>query len=313
LYPGLLGTGAGSLALVTHEQAASAKGLALAFLAVPHTAAQQVAGTLLARGTTVIDLSADFRLKDAQAYERWYGVPHTAQELLATAVYGLPELCREELRSVAAGVAEGTPALIANPGCYPTATTLAALPALAAGLLEDAPLVANAISGVSGAGRAATSTTHFCSADSDLAAYGAATHRHTPEIEQALAQAAGRPVSVVFTPHLAPLKRGMVSTVVAPLAQGIGPAQVEEAYAERYADEPFVAMMPFGTMPHSAHVAGTNRALVGIAVDERAGRLVASCAIDNLGKGAASQAVQNANLALRLPEDAGLVSLPPLV
>jgi N-acetyl-gamma-glutamyl-phosphate reductase len=286
--------------------AAEAQGLELAFLAVPHGAAMAMAPLLLAKGISVVDLSADFRLRDPALFEQWYGLAHSAPELLPGAIYGLTELARPALAAAAEARASGRAALVANPGCYPTASVLAAAPALKAGLVGEGPLVFNAISGVSGAGRKPTATTHFCSASADLAAYGATRHRHTPEIAQALCALAGRCLPVVFTPHLAPLVRGMVSTAVLPLAPGLGQQDCWDAYQEAYAGEPFVRLLPVGTMPHSAAVAGTNNAHLGLAFDDPSGSLVVSCAIDNLGKGAASQALQNANLLFGLPEDAGL-------
>ena len=185
------------------------------FLAVPHTAALAAAPGFLERGISVIDLSADFRLKDPAVYEKGYKVPHTQTELLARAAFGLPELTGDELARAAAEHAAGEPVLVACAGCYPTATSLAAAPAVRAGLVrEDAPIVVDAVSGVTGAGKKATQRTHFCFADANVEAYGVGTHRHTPEIEQIL----GAPGRVVFTPHLAPLGRGLLSTVTLPLA-----------------------------------------------------------------------------------------------
>jgi len=304
LYPALRGRC--QLAFEPHEAVFAADGLQLAFLAVPHTAAMALAPRLLAAGVAVVDLSADFRLSDAAVFEQWYAAAHTAPELLDQAVYGLVEVERAALAASAAGQAAGRPALVANPGCYPTASILAVYPALAAGLVADVPLVINAISGVSGAGRKATATTHFCHADASLKAYGATTHRHTPEIEQELARIAGRLQPVVFTPHLAPLVRGMVSTVVLPLAEGADVQQCLAAYEQAYAAEPFVQFLGFGAMPDSASVSGGNHAHVGIAFDARTNSLVASCAIDNLGKGAAAQAIQCANIVFGYPEACGL-------
>ncbi|MDR2108251.1 MAG: N-acetyl-gamma-glutamyl-phosphate reductase [Coriobacteriales bacterium] len=314
LYPALLGVTEKSFVPHAAVLEAAANGeLQLAFLAVPHTAAMDLAPTLLAKGATVIDLSADFRLQDAALYEQWYGVAHRAPELLKRAVYGLVELNRAALHDAAAQRAAGTAALVANPGCYPTASALAAWPALQAGLAAEGPLVINAISGVSGAGRKPTQTTHFCSASDDLAAYGATTHRHTPEIAQTLSAVAERPLTVIFTPHLAPLVRGMVSTVVIPLQPGVALEECRQAYLAACADQPFLQLLEPGQMPHSAAVAGTNNAHIGIAFDGASNSLVASCAIDNLGKGAAAQAVQSANLLFGLPEDSGLKGVAAVV
>jgi N-acetyl-gamma-glutamyl-phosphate reductase len=324
LYPSLCGHT--KLCFSSHADALAQAELQLVFLAVPHTVAMTMAATLLARNVAVVDLSADFRLKDAASYAQWYDAEHCAPELLPHAVYGLPEVNRAVLRAQAESWQDATaaitttaktasmPPLVANPGCYPTATTLAIAPALAAGLVNTtSPVVVNAISGVSGAGRNSTAATHFCSVSDDLCAYGATTHRHTPEIAQVLSDLAGRALHVIFTPHLAPLKRGMVSTVVAPLCVSANVDALKEAYAQAYTDEPFVHLLPSGTMPHSAAVAGGNHAQVGIAYDAATHSLVASCALDNLGKGAASQAIQNANIIFGLPETEGLDTLVPLV
>ncbi|MCL1890898.1 MAG: N-acetyl-gamma-glutamyl-phosphate reductase [Coriobacteriia bacterium] len=328
LYPALLQAGSKDLVLVAHSEAMTGIDFDVAFLAVPHTAAFAIAPSLLERGIAVVDLSADFRLKDAATYEQWYEVAHTAPELLDHAVYGLPELNRLELKEKVQAWQEGMggpagdkhslPPLVANPGCYPTATALACAPALKAGLhAKNAPIIVNAISGVSGAGRKATQTTHFCSASDDLCAYGATSHRHTPEIAQTLSGVAEHELKVVFTPHLAPLKRGMVSTVVLPLAKELSAAEakaaLEQAYAEAYSNEPFVSLLLFGTMPHSSSVAGTNYAQVGCAYDAHSHSLVASCAIDNLGKGAAGQAIQNANILFGFDETQGLDAVAPVV
>ncbi len=274
-------------------------------LAVPHTAALKSAPGFIARGTSVIDLSADFRLKDAAVYEKWYKVPHTQPELLAQAAFGLPELTGDELARVAKERAAGAPALVACAGCYPTATSLAAAPAIRAGFVrDDAPIVVDAVSGVTGAGKKATQRTHFCFADANVEAYGVGTHRHTPEIEQIL----GAPGRVVFTPHLAPLGRGLLSTVTLPLAAD-APRDIDayvQLYREAYASSPFVSVLDAGAQPRTASVAGTNRAHIGLALSEPAHALVATGAIDNLGKGAAGQAVQCANIVFGLPQDAGL-------
>jgi len=314
LYPALLGrTG---LAFTTHESVvdAGAPCCDVAFLAVPHTAALAMAPALLRRGCTVIDLSADFRLTSPAVYEQWYGTPHTEPGLLAHAVYGLPELNRAQLAALAMQDAD-KPVLVASPGCYPTASALAAAPAFAAGLVDaEAPVVINAISGVSGAGRTPTMGTQYCGANEDVHAYAATTHRHTPEIEQTLSRVAGMPVTVSFTPHLAPLTRGLVATATLRLAAGATLQGVERAYAQAYGDEPFVRVLPTGAMPQTSAVAGTNKAQVGIALDARAGVLVASCAIDNLGKGASAQAIQSANIVYGFDETSGLEhALAPLV
>lgn len=310
IYPGLLGTC--GLTLVEPAVEDLAASCDLVFLAVPHTAALAMAPALTAAGVKVVDLSADYRLADPAVYEAWYA-PHTSPDLLAQAVYCIPELNRADVAALAARPA-AAPRLVANPGCYPTATTLAAAPALKAGLLAaGATVVVDAISGVSGAGKGCNARTHYCSADENVEAYGVAKHRHTPEIEQNFARLAGTDVPVVFTPHLAPLKRGLLSTVYLPLAAGTTAADVRDVYAAAYEGEAFVRVLPEGRQPRTASVAGSNRAQVGAVVDERRGMLVATCAIDNLVKGAAGQAVQNANLLCALDERLGLDAPAPLI
>ncbi len=275
----------------------------VAFLAVPHSAALDLAPGLLAAGMTVIDASADYRLKDPEVYERWYGVPHTSPELLPDAVYGLPEIDRSALPGAR---------LVACPGCYPTATLLAAAPALEAGIVGDARIFVDAKSGVAGAGRSASPTTHFATVNEATAAYKVCVHRHTPEIEQGLSLVAGRRVRAVFAPHLVPMTRGLLSTVYLDLATEITLSEAVDIYQARYAGEPFITICAPGYMPSTAHVRGTNRAHIGLAVDP-AGALVVSCAIDNLVKGTAGQAIQCANLVLGFDETAGLIHPVPVV
>ena len=312
VYPAF--AGACDLVLSLPEPDAIAAAADVAFLAVPHTASLALTPELLARGVTVLDLSADYRLRDAAVYQDWYATPHTSPELLGRTVYGLPELFRTGLAELAARCAAGEAVLVAVPGCYPTATALAAAPALAAGLATGDLVIADAISGVSGAGRGCTARTHYCHANESVEAYGVAKHRHTPEIEQTLTDVAGREMSVVFTPHLAPLTRGLLSTVYLEAAPDATAEDVRAAYERAYADEPLVTVMPAGQMPATASVAATARAQVGVALDDRRRRtIVASCAIDNLGKGAAAQAVQCANVVLGLPEACGLLAPAPLI
>ncbi len=286
--------------------------LDLAFLAVPHTVGMQMAPLLLKRGISVIDLSADFRLHETGIYEMWYGTPHVAPELIERAVYGMPEVYRTALAVLAQKRAEhGEAALVANPGCYPTASVLAALPVVKAGLMDAQEiLVINAISGVSGAGKAPTATTQFCLANESLGAYGVTTHRHTPEIAQTLSQVAGHKIALQFTPHLAPLNRGMVATVTMRLSEATAERtdaqSIWQLYATAYENEPFVQMLPQGLMPKSGNVKYGNYAHVGVAWDASTRMVVASCAIDNLGKGAAAQAVQCANILFSLNETEGL-------
>ena len=302
VYPAF--TGVSDLVFLPHD-AAEVKASKAVFLAVPHKAAMAQVPGLLEAGVSVFDLSADYRLKDAAVYAQWYGVEHTSPELLDKVAFGLPEITRDELDRAAAECAAGEAALVACAGCYPTATSLAAFPAVSAGWVS-APVVVQAISGVTGAGRSANERTHFCHANENVEAYGVGTHRHTPEIEQIL----GLPGGVLFIPHLAPLSRGLLSTVTMHLtdeaADGFSVDTAVQRYREHYASSPFVTVLDAPSQPQTASVAGSNRAQVGLAYDSRTKTLVGTCAIDNLCKGAAAQAVQCANIVFGLPEDAGL-------
>lgn len=242
VYPGLAGiTGLAFSAPVAEDIAAAAD---VAFLAVPHTASLALTPALIAAGVSVIDLSADYRLKDVSVYEEWYGVKHTSPELLDEAVYGLPEHARKDLARLAEKRESGKAVLVAAPGCYPTATALASVPALEAGFVSGDLVISDAISGVTGAGRTPNARTHFCHADECVEAYGVAHHRHTPEMEQTLSAAARRPISVVFTPHLAPLKRGLLATVYLPMAEDVTADEFFGAYAARYEKEPLSRCCP---------------------------------------------------------------------
>jgi N-acetyl-gamma-glutamyl-phosphate reductase len=302
VYPAL--TGATDLAFAAPDPDRIAECASVALLAVPHTAALDLAPKLLERGVTVIDMSADYRLQDPGTYEAWYGTPHTSPELLPEAVFGLPEMDRSRLEGAR---------LVACPGCYPTATVLAAMPALEAGLMVGSKLLVDAKSGVSGAGRSATAGTHYVAVNESVAPYKVGAHRHTPEIEQALSANAGREVRVTFAPHLVPMTRGLLSTVYIDVQAGFSTSDAVALYRGRYCDEPFVHVREAGAMPSTAEVRGSNRAAVGVTVDERTGTLVAACAIDNVGKGAAGQAVQCLNAVLGYPEMEGFDRPAPVV
>jgi len=265
------------------------EGLDLVFCGLPHGASQAIVPEVAERVKWVLDLSADFRLKDPALYPQWYGAEHHAPELLSEFVYGLPELFRDELVG-ASGVAV--------PGCYPTAAALALAPLVRAGAVETTGLVVDAASGVSGAGRALKHTSHFCTVDEDFAAYGLLDHRHTPEIEQVLG------AQVLFTPHLAPMVRGILATCYARPTSSTTTDEVLDLLREAYADEPFVQVID--GVPTTKAVLGSNSAFVTARADERTGWVLALCAIDNLVKGASGQAVQCANLLAGLPETTGL-------
>jgi N-acetyl-gamma-glutamyl-phosphate reductase len=260
-----------------------------AIVAYPHGAAAPVVAELRARGVRVVDLSADFRLRDRGIYEQWYR-EHQAPELLSAAVYGLPERYRDRIRQAD---------LVANPGCYPTAAVLALAPLASTGRIRD--VVVDAKSGVSGAGRAATEKTHFVTVDENVSAYGVPRHRHTPEIEQELA-ALGAELMITFTPHLMPLDQGELVSCYVSLADG--ELDLAALYHDAYDAEPFVELT--SAPPGVRDVRETNFCRLSIHRDERTGRAIVFSAIDNLWKGAASQAVQNLNLMFGLPEDEGI-------
>jgi N-acetyl-gamma-glutamyl-phosphate reductase len=266
-------------------------GLDVVFLGLPHEASMSLAPQLVGRVGCVVDLSAAFRLKDAALYPRWYGFDHDQPELLAEAVYGLPERHRDELEGAR---------LVATPGCYVTAATLALAPLLDAGLIESTGLIVDAASGVSGAGRAPTPTNAFCTVDENFVAYGLLDHRHTPEIEQNLA------AQVLFTPHLVPMNRGILATCYARPRPGVevSTESLIAVLAEAYATEPFV--IAIDGSPSTKATLGSNAAHVTARYDERTGFVMALCAIDNLTKGASGGALQSANIALGLDESAGL-------
>jgi N-acetyl-gamma-glutamyl-phosphate reductase len=312
VYPSLLGIC--DITLSTPDVDAIAASADVVFLAVPHTASLLLTPSLIKQGLTVIDLSADYRIEDPEIYESWYGVKHTSSELLNQAVYGLPELNREELLALSQKYKKGEPVLVAAPGCYPTATALAALPALEAGVVEGDLVISDAISGVSGAGRTPSERTHYCHANESVEAYSVAGHRHTPEMEQTLSHAAGRTISVIFTPHLAPLTRGLLATVYLPIRKGITKEELQLLYERRYAREPMVTVLAGGVMPQTSSVAGSARAQIGLALDVRLHHMaIVSCAIDNLGKGAAGQAVQAANIVCGLSETMGIAAPAPII
>lgn len=300
VFPHLAGTPGADTVLAPADPAAL-DGCDLVFLATPHAASLELAPPLLAQGSAVVDLSGAFRLP-AAVFSQWYGLDHTAPEL-APAAYGLPELFGSE---IAAAAAPGGTRLVAGPGCYPTAALLALAPL--AGLVDPASVVVAGLSGTSGAGKGLRDDLHVTHAGANVAPYGAPRHRHTPEIEQGWAAACGldEPLPVTFTPHLVPTARGLIATVTATLADGVDADSVRDAYETAYADAPFVTVLADGTWPATAHVRGGNGAHVGVAVDGRSGRVTAACAIDNLGKGAAGQALQAANLLCGEPETAGL-------
>jgi N-acetyl-gamma-glutamyl-phosphate reductase len=261
------------------------------FFATPNGTAMQLVPGLLAAGVRVIDLAADFRLKEAALWEQWYGVPHACPELLEEAVYGLPELGREAIAGAR---------LIANPGCYPTAVILGLLPLLEAGLIDGAHLIADAKSGVSGAGRKAAVPTLLAEAAESFKAYGVPGHRHLPEIRQSLEGIAGEPVGLVFVPHLVPMIRGIHATLYARLVAD--PGDLQSVYSGRYGAEPFVDVLPAGSHPETRSVRGANHCRLAVHRPQGGETVVVLSVIDNLVKGAAGQAVQNMNIMFGLEE-----------
>jgi len=266
------------------------------FCALPHATTQGVIRDLPAH-VKIVDLSADFRLRDPAAYEQWYGGAHSATDLQKTAVYGLPEFYRAEI---------ATARLVASTGCYVATGVTPLIPLVEQGLIDLDSIVVDAKSGVSGAGRAAREGTLFAEVSEGFHAYGVGSHRHTAEYDQELSRAAGRPVEVTFTPHLIPQNRGILATIyVAGEADAI-----HAALAARFAPEPFVDVMPLGTLPHTRHVRGSNYQRIGVVPDRRAGRTILVSVLDNLVKGASGQAIQNANVMHGLPETTGLLQQP---
>lgn len=266
------------------------------FFATPHGVAHSMAVSILNTGTRVIDLSADFRLKDADEWEKWYGMPHGARELLPQAVYGLPEVNREAIRNAR---------LIAVPGCYPTSVQLGLIPLLEKGLIDEQMIIADCKSGVSGAGRGAKVGSLFCEAGESMHAYSVKGHRHLPEIKQGLTRAAGKAVNLTFVPHLTPMIRGIHATLYAQ-TRGLTQAHLQSIYEERYANEPFVDVMPAGQHPTTRSVRGSNFCRVAVHYHEATGQIIVLSVIDNLVKGASGQGVQNMNIMFGLDEYAGL-------
>jgi N-acetyl-gamma-glutamyl-phosphate reductase len=267
------------------------------FYATPHAVAMKTARALLERGVRVIDLSADFRLQDIDVWEQWYGHPHECADLVPEAVYGLPEINRERIRDAR---------LIAVPGCYPTSVQLGFLPLLEKGLVDTQHLIADAKSGVSGAGRKAAIGGLLTEASESLSAYGVLGHRHLPEISQGLNQFAGQPVRLTFIPHLTPMIRGINATLYAPLNAGADGASLQALFEERYRDEPFVDVLPAGKFPATRNVRGSNRCQISVSYLQQSGMVVVLSCIDNLVKGASGQAIQNMNIMFGVEESKGL-------
>lgn len=271
-------------------------GIDLVFCALPHATTQAVLKDVPAR-IKIVDLSADFRLADPAAYEKWYGHPHAALDLQREAVYGITEFARDKVAKAR---------LVANPGCYTTAGQLPVIPLLEAGAIDPDRIVIDAKSGVSGAGRAAKEANLFTEVSEGFHAYGVGHHRHMAELDQGFSAAAGRPVVASFTPHLLPQNRGIEATIYVDCVAGKTPRDLHDILAARFAGEEFVKVLPFGTVPHTRHVRGSNYVHMSVFADRQPGRAILLCVIDNLIKGASGQALQNANVMFGLPETMGV-------
>ena len=295
MYPSLRGWV--DLAFTTPDEANLA-GCDVVFFATPNGIAMQEAERLVEAGVRVIDLAADFRIKDIAEWEKWYGMTHASPQLVAEAVYGLPEINRDTVR---------TARVVANPGCYPTAVQLGFLPLIEAEVIDPASLIADCKSGVSGAGRKAEVHTLFAEATDSFKAYGVAGHRHLPEIRQGLAAVAGQPVGLTFVPHLTPMVRGIHATLYARLKKDV---DLQGLFESRYAGERFVDVLPAGSCPETRSVRGSNTCRIAVHRPQGSDTVVVLSVIDNLVKGAAGQAVQNLNLMFGLPESTGLEIVP---
>ena len=280
------------------------------FTATPQGLCASLISDRILQETKVIDLSADFRFRDVSVYEKWYGITHAAPGFCKEAVYGLCELKREEIRGAR---------LVANPGCYTTCSILTLYPAVEAGLIDPDTIIVDALSGVSGAGRGLKTDNLFCEVNENVKPYGVTNHRHTPEIEAALSEAAGKPVTLNFTPHLVPVQRGILATCYASLVPVTKPGgetgypteeEIRAVYEKRYAKERFVRLLPEGVVPETRWVENSNYLDIAIKVDPRTHRVILMGALDNLVKGAAGQAVQNMNLLFGLDEATGLGAVP---
>ena len=271
------------------------------FTATPQGLCASLVNEEILSKTKVIDLSADFRIKDVSTYEEWYQIPHASPALIGDAVYGLPEFNREKIRQAR---------LIANPGCYPTCSFLTVYPLLKEGIIDPDTIIIDAKSGTSGAGRGAKVDNLYCEVNESMKAYGVAGHRHTPEIEEQLSEAAGKPVVLSFTPHLVPMDRGILITAYANLSRQVSAEEVKAVYDHYYGDEYFVRVLNHDLTPQTRWVKGSNFVDINFKIDRRTNRIVMMGAMDNLVKGAAGQAVQNMNLMFGLEENKGLRQLP---
>lgn len=271
------------------------------FMATPQGLCASLLKEEILEKCKIIDLSADFRIKNVDVYESWYKIKHASPQFIPEAVYGLPEINREAVKRAR---------LIANPGCYPTCSFLSIYPMVKEGLIDPSTIIIDAKSGTSGAGRGAKVDNLFCEVNENMKAYGVASHRHTPEIEEQLSYAAGSPVTISFTPHLVPMNRGILVTAYASLTENVSDDEVRAVYEKYYRDEYFVRVLNENMVPQTRFVEGSNFVDVNVKVDPRTRRVIMMGAMDNLVKGAAGQAVQNMNLMFGLPENTGLKQIP---
>lgn len=301
IYPFLQDMPSGEINITEPDPKDLAASCDLVFLAVPHRTAMEIAAILLQEGVKVVDLSADFRLRDKSVYETWYGCKHTQEGLLPQAVYGLPELYADAVKDAN---------LVANPGCYPTSAILGLYPALKEGLVSTENIVIDSKSGTTGAGRKAAVGSLFCEVSDNFRAYGLGSHRHTPEIEQELSCIAKSNMVVSFATHLLPVNRGILSTIYTTLAHDVTFDAIRAAYKKAYANAPWVRVLPDGKLPETRYVRGTMFCDIGLVSDPRTGRLIIVSAIDNLCRGASGQALANANIMSGIAISEGLSQAP---
>lgn len=303
-YPFLRHLPGADLAISSFDASQAAARCELVFMAVPAGTAMRFAPSLLEAGIKVVDFSADFRLHDALVYEEWYGSPHTCSNLLPRAVYGLPELYAKDIAKAQ---------LVANPGCYPTSVILGLYAALKNDLVQSEGIIVDSKSGASGAGRKAAVPTLFCEVSDNFRAYGLPRHRHTPEMEQELSLLADKTLRLLFTPHLVPMNRGILSTIYAPLKNPeLSLDEAHAAFSRTWENSPWVRVLPPGSLPETRYVRGSMFCDIGLAIDQRTKRLVILSTIDNLCRGAAGQALANANLMCGLSVETGMEHLAPL-
>lgn len=307
LYPFLRSYALGNLEITDAHADELAAQCDIVFLAVPHGVAMDTAAQILDsadklnKAVKVIDLSADFRIKDIQTYQKWYSVEHTQEKYLKESVYGLIDINADAIKKSR---------LIANPGCYPTASILGLYPAIKNKLIQLDNIIIDAKSGTSGAGRKASVPTLFCEVQDNFRPYGLGTHRHTPEIEQELSSIANQDIILSFNPHLLPIQRGILTTIYTQLSSEYTQRDVQTFYEEAWKDAPFVRVLPMGQLPETRYVRGSMFCDIAVTVDKRTNRLIITSAIDNLARGASLQAVANANLTLGLPLNSGLNFVP---